>query len=158
MRRFWLVRDEDDTGISGTGVVACGVQFPNGKASLSWQTQHTSVAVYDDIETVEAIHGHRGMTRVVWVDPERSPQRALGAEYSECARDFAGEPIREGDEVMPIKLMGAEREPMQVVRAPECRNGVWTVSAVGWPECGYGLGAERADRVRVVRKGALDAR
>lgn len=69
IRHFVLQRDEDETGISGTGVVADGVVFnSNGKVALSWNTEHTSVAVYDDIETVEAIHGHDGKTRVIFDD------------------------------------------------------------------------------------------
>jgi hypothetical protein len=68
-RRFVLERNVDESGVSGTGHVADGIVFWNGKCALSWRTEHTSVAVYDSINTVEAIHGHDGSTRVVWVDP-----------------------------------------------------------------------------------------
>lgn len=67
MKIFYLERDHDETGISGTGRVAEGVQLSNGKCVVSWLTQHTSVAIYDDVVTVEAIHGHEGKTRIVWV-------------------------------------------------------------------------------------------
>lgn len=67
--RFVLYREEDETGISGTGVVAGGVEFPNGKCTVSWFTAVTSVAVYDSIAQVRAIHGHNGKTKVVWLDP-----------------------------------------------------------------------------------------
>lgn len=69
-RRFHLERDEDTTGISGTGRVAEGVQFQNGKCSMAWLTEWTSVAVYESIHHVEAIHGHEGKTRIVWDDQE----------------------------------------------------------------------------------------
>jgi hypothetical protein len=68
-RRFHLLRHADETGISGTGVVAEGALFTNGKAVVSWLTSVSSVAVYDSIEAVVAIHGHNGKTEVVWVDP-----------------------------------------------------------------------------------------
>lgn len=68
MRTFWLNRVEDETGVSGTGRVACGVEFPNGKVAVSWLTKVTSVAVYDDIEAVVAIHGHGGKTVVEWTE------------------------------------------------------------------------------------------
>jgi len=71
MRRFQLHRDVDDSGVSGTGVVAEGVCFTGGKCVLSWLTKHTSLAVYDDFDSVEAVHGHGGKTRVVWTDPKR---------------------------------------------------------------------------------------
>jgi hypothetical protein len=67
MIMFQLHRHEDATGISGTGVVAEGVIFANGKVTLSWLTEHTSVAIYDDIATVETIHGHEGRTTVVYL-------------------------------------------------------------------------------------------
>ncbi len=66
MRTFFLDRIEDATGISGTGRVAEGVQFSNGWCAMSWLTQHTSVAFYPSIETLEAIHGHGGKTRIVF--------------------------------------------------------------------------------------------
>lgn len=69
MRRFFLMRHEDETGVSGVGVVAEGVLFTNGKAVVSWLTATTSVAVYDSMKIVEAIHGHKGKTEVVWEDP-----------------------------------------------------------------------------------------
>lgn len=66
MRTFNLVRDEDVSGISGTGKVAEGVVFSTGKAVLSWATQFKSVAVYDAIEELESIHGHNGRTHIEW--------------------------------------------------------------------------------------------
>lgn len=69
-RAFHLVRDDDETGISGTGVVAEGVEFSNGFCAMSWLTAQHSVAVYPNIKALEAIHGHNGRTRVVWVEQE----------------------------------------------------------------------------------------
>ena len=67
MRTFELHRDEDMTGISGTGVVAELVEFSDGVVSLRWLTEWpTSVVWYDrGMESVEAIHGHNGKTRIV---------------------------------------------------------------------------------------------
>lgn len=69
-RRFVLIRLEDETGISGTGCVADGTQFRNLKCVLCWRTAYSSVAVYDDVETLMKIHGHNGKTVLEWVDPE----------------------------------------------------------------------------------------
>jgi hypothetical protein len=74
MRRFVFNRKEDIGGVSGTGIVAEGAQFANGKVAIAWLTKHTSVAIYDNMETVEAIHGHRGSTDIVWLDaPDGKP-------------------------------------------------------------------------------------
>lgn len=67
-RRFILVRDEDVSGVSGTGVVVQGCQFENGKAVMRWVSETSSVAIYESIEDIIKIHGHNGATRLVWVD------------------------------------------------------------------------------------------
>lgn len=70
MRRFHLQRDVDETGVSGTGKIAEGVMFSNGWVALTWLTEHTSVVFYPSIIDVEFIHGHGGLTRIVWGDGE----------------------------------------------------------------------------------------
>lgn len=69
-RRFHLVRDVDVSGTSGTGIVAEGTLFSSGKAVVAWTTRYSSVAVYDSLAELEAIHGHQGRTRIVWIDEE----------------------------------------------------------------------------------------
>lgn len=73
MRRFELHRDEDVSGISGTGTVAEGVAFTNnGPVALRWTSEWPTSVVFHDrgIESLEAIHGHNGRTRIVWLDEE----------------------------------------------------------------------------------------
>lgn len=70
IRRFQVVRDHDISGVSGTGVVAVGAQLPSGRVIIEWTVKYTSIAIYNDIGTLEAIHGHEGKTKVVWVDSE----------------------------------------------------------------------------------------
>ena len=55
MKLFELHRLEDETGVSGTGVVAQGVIFDNGRCALTWLTACTSVATYDTIEEDDRI-------------------------------------------------------------------------------------------------------
>lgn len=66
MKKFWLKRKEDVSGTSGVGLVAEGVVFSNGWCALHWLTKYTSVAFYQSIAELEAIHGHNGATEVVW--------------------------------------------------------------------------------------------
>lgn len=69
MHRFELHRDLDVSGVSGVGVVAEGVEFSDGAVVVRWITgEHRSTVVWPGIESVEAIHGHGGATRVVWLD------------------------------------------------------------------------------------------
>lgn len=71
-RRFVLQRDTDVSGVSGTGVVAEGIEFSDGQAVLRWRgNKPSSVAMYDDgMTSIEDIHGHNGGTRIVWIDEE----------------------------------------------------------------------------------------
>jgi hypothetical protein len=69
MQTFYLQRDVDDTGISGTGKVAEGVVFTNGKVVLAWLTKVASVTVYESLADVERVHGHNGKTRIVFDSP-----------------------------------------------------------------------------------------
>jgi hypothetical protein len=68
LRRFYLVRDEDETGISGTGVVAEGLEFSDGSCVMRWLTDTTSTAIYRNVNDLIAIHGHGGKTTVGWID------------------------------------------------------------------------------------------
>jgi hypothetical protein len=75
MKVFYLKREEDESGISGTGRVAQGFIFDNGKVAVTWLSEHPSVTIYDNIGEVRAIHGHGGKTEVV-MEPDY--KRAFG--------------------------------------------------------------------------------
>lgn len=78
-RPFLLWRDEDVSGVSGTGIVADGCVFPNGKVALAWRGDKPSVIIYDSLADLEAVHGHHGSTHVVWPD-EAAAQALEGSE------------------------------------------------------------------------------
>ncbi|TXH09063.1 MAG: hypothetical protein E6R04_09290 [Spirochaetes bacterium] len=63
-----LNRHEDATGTSGTGIVAEGVCFSNGKVALHWLSHYGAVNVYDSMQVTEGIHGHEGKTKIEWID------------------------------------------------------------------------------------------
>ena len=75
MKMFYLKRAEDESGVSGTGRVAQGFVFDNGKVAVTWLSEHPSVTVYDNIGEVTAIHGHGGITELV-MEPDY--KRAYG--------------------------------------------------------------------------------
>lgn len=74
MRTFHLHRTEDVSGVSGTGVVAEGTIYSNTKVVISWLTVHKSMAIYDSLAEMEAIHGHDARTKIVW-DDEAQPAK-----------------------------------------------------------------------------------
>ncbi len=69
-RRFHLMRHRDVSGISGTGVVALGVRWPDGTASVRWLGDRPSIVFWDrgGMADAEHVHGHAGATEVVWDD------------------------------------------------------------------------------------------
>jgi hypothetical protein len=71
LQTFRLERDEDETGISGTGTVAEGVVWSSGEVHIHWVTgEHQSFVHWPKgLESVEKIHGHGGKTRIVFDEP-----------------------------------------------------------------------------------------
>jgi len=65
-RTFVLHRDEDVSGVSGTGVVAEGAVFSDGIVVVRWLGKHASTTVWSSIDDVVAINGHDGRTQVVY--------------------------------------------------------------------------------------------
>ena len=68
MKRFHLVRTEDQTGVSGTGVVAEGTVFTDGTVALRWRGPHSSTVVWASLASAIAVHGHEGRTQAVFLD------------------------------------------------------------------------------------------
>lgn len=77
-RRFHLQRDHDVTGASRTGIVAHGVMWPDGTASVRWcADEDTSIAFWDKgVASAERKHEHGGHTRIIW-DDEPAPDPVL---------------------------------------------------------------------------------
>ena len=57
MRRFYLARKVDVSGVSGTGRIAEGCTFDNGFVALTWLTGHFTLSYYNGIdELIEILH------------------------------------------------------------------------------------------------------
>ena len=70
MKRFFLQRDVDISGVSGIGNVAEGIQFDSDWCAMVWLTPTPAMSWYPNIKAIEDIHGHHGCTKIVWVDNE----------------------------------------------------------------------------------------
>lgn len=67
---FTLHREEDPSGVSGTGVVAEGWESSSGEwVVLLWLSKTPTLGIYRDIREVELLHGHSGKTVIVWDTP-----------------------------------------------------------------------------------------
>lgn len=68
MRLYEMIRDEDVSGVSGTGPVGEIVEFDSGWCAVSfygYTANVPNVIVYSSLADAERIHGHGGRTRLV---------------------------------------------------------------------------------------------
>jgi len=71
-------RNEDASGVSGTGVVADFAEFPSGRVLIEWRNDENENLRFDDtgldlrphIESAVGIHGHGGRTEFIYDDGE----------------------------------------------------------------------------------------
>jgi hypothetical protein len=66
VRTFELYRREDETGVSGTGTIADGVEFDDGTTVIHWRGDAPSTVVWGSIDDAEAVHSHGGKTTILW--------------------------------------------------------------------------------------------
>ena len=80
MRHFVLVRTQDVSGVSGTGVVAEGVVFDDGRVVMRWLTNGVhAIVIHKNVENLLKIHGHGGKTVLRWIDSEGDYKEAGNA-------------------------------------------------------------------------------
>lgn len=61
---FQLYRKEDVSGVSGTGVVAEGMECSDGVVFLRWLTPYHGDERFDSVVSMMAVHGHGGKTEM----------------------------------------------------------------------------------------------
>jgi hypothetical protein len=126
-RIFELVRHADVSGVSGTGVVAEGCVFTDGSVALRWRGENPATAVWPDLDSVLAVHGHHGATEVNWLDLlDRSAFRAP---------ILPNPPTPPARPPRPEALADPVADPIleqPVVEQPEWAAAAWTDS--GWAE------------------------
>jgi hypothetical protein len=87
IRPFYLLRKEDVSGISGTGIVAVGCIFPNGQVCLQWLTYTSSIVIHHSIEDVNEIHNHGGATEVIMGLPDDLNPKRKKSKKKESSND-----------------------------------------------------------------------
>jgi hypothetical protein len=54
--------------VSGTGVVAEGAVFSNGISVIRWLRNPFSIGIYQTLEDLIQVHGHKGTTQIRFFD------------------------------------------------------------------------------------------
>ncbi len=70
LQPFMMIRGKDETGVSGTGIVAEGCVFRNGKCAVCWTSATPCIQVWDSFEAFKAVHidAHpSNETQLVWL-------------------------------------------------------------------------------------------
>jgi hypothetical protein len=66
-----LVRHKDVSGISGTGLVAQGVEFDDGVVVIRWLVRQDGIepttVIHPNMKNVLTLHGHGGSSEVEWL-------------------------------------------------------------------------------------------
>jgi len=89
-KRFVLYREEDATGVSGTGVVATGIVWPDGHAALRWKADDldaaSSTSVWSSVADLLRVHGHGGLSKLFYLDGDGDPpEPARGRAVESCS-------------------------------------------------------------------------
>jgi len=71
-----FLREEDESGVSGTGIVADIIEYPDGWCVAHWRSNMPSTNVYPNVKALSAVHGHGGKTKVVWIAEIDAPKDA----------------------------------------------------------------------------------
>lgn len=69
-----FLRHEDESGVSGPGIVADVIEFPDGTCVAHWRSHTPSTTVFPNVKQMEAVHGHGGKTEVVFYAEHDAPK------------------------------------------------------------------------------------
>ncbi len=76
LRISYLNRLEDESHVSGTGIVAEGCLFSSGECVIHWFGEHGSINIYHSLNDLILVHGHHGKTKIVWATSlEETPSK-----------------------------------------------------------------------------------
>ncbi|MEN6293755.1 MAG: hypothetical protein ABFD07_17285 [Methanobacterium sp.] len=67
MRLFHMIRLEDVSNNSGTGLVAQGCIFDDGTVTMRWLSRNRSTVVFNSMAVLKKIHCHKGKTIIEYV-------------------------------------------------------------------------------------------
>ena len=72
IRRFYILRTVDVSGIAGTGRIVEGVIMPSGRVYLEWRPPVNSMVTFENFDHFKHVYLHEGhgCNEVIFVDPE----------------------------------------------------------------------------------------
>jgi hypothetical protein len=111
IRRFRLHRVEDVSGVSGTGVVAEGVEFSDGWTVTHWLDREPmneptiTTWLNRGHDGLVKVHGHSGSTKIEWLDiPNPIPAPDYASAWTEL-RGYVREAVADGGTIVPANML-----------------------------------------------------
>ena len=77
---FHMIRNKDESGISGTGHVATGIVYPDQSTVLRWNTESPTITVFDSFKAFKKIHMDNhptNETEIKWLTIEDETAKML---------------------------------------------------------------------------------
>jgi len=134
-----LLRHDDETGVSGTGIVANVIELPDGTVIARWRSDTPSTLIFANLKAIASVHGHGGKTEVVFyaelpvpatpaelekmLNPpsEEEANLAIVEEIASEVAEQLEEQVAKKAAKMAVKKM-MEREKLQAVERKEDSN------------------------------------
>lgn len=94
-------------------MVAEGCEFTDGSVALRWRGDNPATAVWPNLESVLAVHGHQGATEVRWIEAPKIEAPKIDAPRAKTPGDLF-------DELHQVRPPTSLTEP-----APPSHNRGW---------------------------------
>jgi len=82
IRTFTVARQDDETGISGVGVIIEGVEYATGQVVIHWlfPPPRGGIAIFDSLEDFLKVHVHPHPANKTIITFEDGEQKSFGGE------------------------------------------------------------------------------
>jgi hypothetical protein len=104
-----LLRHDDETGVSGEGVVADLIEFGDGLCVAHWRSATPSTIIFPNAKQLTAVHGHGGKTEAVFFADLPSPRNE--EELTKLMEQFSF--IEEGERTLDQLIEEAAEEVVE---------------------------------------------
>jgi hypothetical protein len=113
---FVLDRKEDNTGNSGTGIIADGIEFPCGKVVVCWRGPKSSVVIWNNIDEMRDISCTPSKIMINWKDSEFDTcskcMKDLSSSFLDTNTILCGKCYKDNNNKRMLKLIKKLNEDM----------------------------------------------
>ncbi len=119
---FYMKRNVDESGVSGTGRVLEGAVFPSGHVVVCWNSENSSIAIHKSLEDFQKCHmdPHPGMNELIFINDEndkeiKTKRFCLFREFNPKFKSLTLGRIIEGVQFFNQKVVAEFTPPLQTL-------------------------------------------